>query len=138
MGRRWSLALVGAILLGAVFLAPIVRADPAISRAAADEGVAEWRFSNPANYSASDLDLGPAGASLAWLSLSHRDTTRSDFSLASSLANIGLVRTPGRVLLADTSQAAPGQNFPFQPAPASMPDTFPHAGRSNQNDGNPP
>ena len=136
MGRRWSLALVGAILLGAVFLAPIVRADPAISRAAADEGVAEWRFSNPANYSASDLDLGPAGASLAWLSLSHRDTTRSDFSLASSLANIDLVRTPGRVLLADTSQGGPVQNITFQPDPASMADNFLYAGNSNQNYGN--
>jgi len=136
MGRRWSLALVGAILLGAAFLAPIVRADPAISRAAADEGVAEWRFSNPANYSASDLDLGPAGASLAWLSLSHRDTTRSDFSLASSLANIDLVRTPGRVLLADTSQAGPVQNLTFQPDPASMADDFLYAGGSNQNYGN--
>src|SRR5207237_8363844 len=80
MGRRWSLALVGAILLGAIAFAPIVHADPAISRAAADEGLAEWRFSNPANYTASNVDLGPAGASPARLSLSPRDSTRSDFS----------------------------------------------------------
>src|SRR5207302_1067927 len=67
---------------------------------------------------------------------SHRDTTRSDFSLASSLANIDLVRTPGRVLLADTSQAGPVQNITFQPDPASIADNFLYAGNSNQNYGN--
>src|SRR5439155_17018010 len=100
------------------------------------EGLAEWRFSNPANYTASNVDLGPAGASLALLSLSHRDTTRSDFSLASSLANIDLVRTPGRVLLPDTSQAGAVQNITFQPDPASIADNFLHAGSIHQNYGN--
>ena len=131
MGRWWSLVLIGAILL-----APSVRADPAISRAGPDEGVASWRFSNPANYTASDADLGPAGGSLAWLSLSHRDTTRTDFSLASSLANIDLLRTAGRVLLANTSQQGPVQNLTFQPDPASMVDTFLYSGSANQNFGN--
>ncbi len=131
MGRWWSLVLIGAILL-----APSVGADPAISRAGPDEGVASWRFSNPANYTASDVDLGPAGGSLAWLSLSHRDTTRADFSLASSLTNIDLLRSAGKVLLANTSQSGPVQNLTFQPDPASMADTFLYSGNSNQNYGN--
>jgi hypothetical protein len=130
MGRWWCL-----ILLGAILLAPSVRADPAISRAGPDEGVASWRFSNPANYTASNVELGPAGSSLAWLSLSHRDTTRADFSLASSLANIDLLRIAGRVLLANTSQQGPLQKLTFQPDPASMADTFLYSGSRNQNFG---
>ena len=133
MGRWWSLVLLGAILLAVV---PSVRADPAISRAGPDEGVATWRFSNPANYTATDVDLGAAGGSLAWLSLSHRDTTRSDFSLASSMTNIDLLSTPGRVLLADTAQQGPVQNVTFQPDPASMADNFVYAGSADQNFGN--
>src|SRR3989475_2506566 len=131
MGRRWSLVLIGAILL-----VPIVRADPAISIAGPDEGLVSWRFSNPANYTASDVVLGPAGSSLAWSSLSHRDTTRTDFSLASSLANIDLVRNSGRVLLADTSQQGPVQNLTFQPDAAAMADNFLYSGSGNQNYGN--
>src|SRR5256886_2137259 len=131
MGRWWSLVLIGAILL-----VPIVRADPAISNAGPDEGLVSWRFSNPANYTASDVVLGPAGSSLAWSSLSHRDTTRTDFSLASSLANIDLVRNSGRVLLADTSQQGPAQNLTLQPDAAAMVDTFLYSGSSNQNYGN--
>src|SRR2546430_4369151 len=131
MGRWWSLVLIGAILL-----VPIVRADPAISNAGPDEGLVSWRFSNPANYTASDLVLGPAGSSLAWLSLSHRDTTRSDFSLASSLTNIDLLRSPGRVLLANTSQQGPVQNLTLQPDAAAMADNFLYSGSGNQNYGN--
>src|SRR2546427_1458608 len=128
MGRWWSLVLIGAILL-----VPIVRADPAISNAGPDEGLVSWRFSNPANYTASDVVLGPAGSSLAWLSLSHRDTTRSDFSLASSLTNIDLLKSPGRVLLANTSQQGPAQNLTFQPDAAAMADNFLYSGSGNQN-----
>src|SRR5207302_1773353 len=131
MGRWWSLVLIGAILL-----VPIVRADPAISIAGPDEGLVSWRFSNPANYTASDVVLGPMGGSLAWLSLSHRDTTRTDFSLASSLTNIDLLRSAGRVLLANTSQQGPVQNLTFQPDAASMRDPFIYSGNVNQNFGN--
>src|SRR5256886_12217538 len=131
MGRWWSLVLIGAILL-----VPIVRADPAISNAAPDEGLVSWRFPNPATYPASDVVLGPAGSPLAWLSLSHRDTTRSDFSLASSLTNIDLLRSPGRVLLANTSQQGPVQNLTFQPDAAAMADNFLYSGSVNQNYGN--
>ncbi|TLZ84637.1 MAG: DNRLRE domain-containing protein [Methanobacteriota archaeon] len=131
MGHWWSLVLIGAILL-----APSVRADPAISNAGPDEGLVSWRFSNPANYTASDVVLGPVGSSLAWLSLSHRDTTRTDFSLSSSLTNIDLLRSAGRVLLANTSQPGPILNLTFQPDAASMVDTFIYSGNSNQNFGN--
>src|SRR5439155_19228223 len=106
MGRWWSLVLIGAILL-----VPIVRADPAISIAGPDEGLVSWRFSNPANYTASDVVLGPTGSSLAWLSLSHRDTTRTDFSLTSSLTNTDLVRNSRRVLPPDTPQQGPRHNL---------------------------
>ncbi|TLZ58476.1 MAG: DNRLRE domain-containing protein [Methanobacteriota archaeon] len=131
MGRWWSLVLIGAILL-----VPIVRADPAISNAGPDEGLVSWRFSNPANYTASDVVLGPAGSSLAWLSLSHRDTTRTDFSLASSLTNIDLLRSAGRVFLANASQQGPVQNLTFQPDAAAMADNFLYSGSGNQNYGN--
>src|SRR5256886_1755236 len=131
MGRWWSLVLIGAILL-----VPIVRADPAISNAGPDEGLVSWRFSNPANYTASDVVLDPAGSSLAWLSLSHRDTTRSDFSLASSLTNIDLLRSAGRVFLANASQQGPVQNLTFQPDAAAMADNFLYSGSGNQNYGN--
>src|SRR5437879_6915932 len=131
MGRWWSLVLIGAILL-----VPIVRADPAISIAGPDEGLVSWRFSSPAHSTASDAGLRPPGSSLAWLSLSPRDTPRTDFSLASSLTNVDLLRSAGRVLLANTSQQGPVQNLTFQPDAASMVDTFIYSGNSNQNFGN--
>src|SRR3989475_7780973 len=131
MGRWWSLVLIGAILL-----VPVVRAGPALSNAGRGEGLYAWRFPNPVNCTASDVVLGPAGSSLAWLSLSHRDTTRTDFSLASSLTNIDLLKSPGRVLLANTSQQGPVQNLTFQPDAAAMADNFLYSGSGNQNYGN--
>src|SRR5437899_12556243 len=97
MGRWWSLVLIGAILL-----VPIVRADPAISIAGPDEGLVSWRFSNPANYTASDVVLGPTGSTLARLSRRHRDTTRTDCSLACSLTHVDLLRYAGGEPLAAT------------------------------------
>src|SRR5437899_10829048 len=127
MGRWWSLVLIGAILL-----VPIVRADPAISIAGPDEGLVSWRFSNPANYTASDVVLGPVGSSLAWLSLSHRDTTRTDFSLSPSLTNSHLLRSAGRVLLPNTSQPGPRQNLTSQPYAHSMVATCTDTANTNQ------
>src|SRR3989475_3984103 len=131
MGRWWSVVLIGAILL-----VPVVRAGPALSNAGRGEGLYAWRFPNPVNCTASDVVLGPAGSSLAWLSLSHRDTTRSDFSLASSLTNIDLLRSAGRVFLANASQQGPVQNLTFQPDAAAMADNFLYSGSVNQNYGN--
>src|SRR5437660_10021712 len=102
MGRWWSLVLIGAILL-----VPIVRADPAISIAGPDEGLVSWRFSNPANYTASDAVLGPAGRSLAWLSLSHRANTPTASSLAPLPTNDDAKSHSDRAGPGNTAQQGP-------------------------------
>ncbi len=104
-----------------------------ITSPAPEEGLADWTFSNAANYTVANVTLGPGGATLAWRTGSARDTTQADFAAAESRSNVDLAGTPGDVRILDTSQAGPPRTILFQPDPASMADNYLYEG----NGGNP-
>ncbi len=128
MRRPWALLLVAALLV-----LPAVRADPALSSPASGQGLAEWTFSNPANYTLANASLSPNGASLAWSTATATDTTQADFAQASALENVNLTASPGDVVIDNTSKPGPVQNLTFQPTPAQLSDNYLYKG----NGGNP-
>lgn len=130
MRRLWGLAV-----LVAVAIAPTARADPAITMPGPTEGLAQWTFSNPANYTLSNVSLVSGGATLTWLQVVARDTNQEDFARAETLLNVDVVGSPGEVLLADTSGQGPPQVVLLQPDPATMADNYMSRNRQGFNFG---
>jgi len=116
---RTGWVLVAVVLLA---LVPGVRADPAVTHPEPGNDLAQWTFSNPANYSLSNASLGAGGASLGWLSASLADTNAPDFGQAATLVNLDLGAAPGTVRIADTSMQGPLQTVDMSNAPSSVAD----------------
>lgn len=119
-----------ALLLLLLLCCPLVgvRADPVISSPSPWEGLAQWTFSNPGNYTLSATSLDGLGAILAWSSGLATDTSQADFSLARSRVNIDLASNPGAVALLNTSQPGPVQNLSLQPDGSSLADNYLYKG----------
>ena len=132
---RTGWVLVAIILL---ILAPGVRADPAVTHPGEGNGLAQWTFSNPANYSLSNATLGPGGATLGWLSGSLVDTNAPDFGQALTRVNLDLGSQPGAVLLADTSMQGPLQTVDLPNSPSAVADNTLLAAQANSNYGGDP
>lgn len=127
---HWSVALLLLLLLTPPWA---VRGDPAITRPGLTEGLAQWTFSNPSNYTLTGVSLGPSSASLGWTVGRADDTTQADFTLAKVLVNVDLGGTPGDVAIADTTQPGPIQNLTYQADPSQVADNYLYKG----NGGNP-
>ena len=91
------------VLLALLLAASTAAGDPAVTQPSPTEGLAQWTFSNPANYTLANVVLGPGGASLAWSSGSLIDSSAADFGSAGTQSNLDLTTQPGDVLIADTS-----------------------------------
>ncbi len=132
----WALAL---LVLPAVLLSALARADPAIGSPQTDEGLARWTFSNPANYSLQGVDLTASGARLARMSGSVGDTAQTDFEGALLASNVDTASVPGEARIQNTSGLGPPQNLTFQPDPSAMADTYLYIGNGgNRNFGTSP
>ena len=98
------------VLLALLLAASTAAGDPAVTQPSPTEGLAQWTFSNPANYTLANVVLGPGGASLAWSSGSLIDSSAADFGSAGTQSNLDLTTQPGDVLIADTSVPGPLQS----------------------------
>src|SRR6266568_6824764 len=114
---RTGWVLVALFLLA---IAPGVRADPAVTQPGPGNGLAQWTFSNPANYSLTNATLGLGGASLGWLSGSLVDTNAPDFGQALTRVNLDLGSQPGAVRIADTSIQGPLQTVDMSNSPSAV------------------
>lgn len=130
MRRLWGLAV-----LVAVAMAPTAQADPAITMPGPTEGLAQWTFSNAANYTLTNVSLTSEGATLAWLNGLVGDTSQSDFSRAETLANVDAVSSPGDILIENTSGQGPPQTVLFQPDPAQTADNYMNLNKKDLNFG---
>src|SRR6266568_4294123 len=132
---RTGWVLVALFLL---VLAPGVRADPAVTQPSSGNGLAQWTFSNPANYSLSNATLGPGGASLGWLSGSLVDTNAPDFGQAPTRVNLDIGSQPGTVRIADTSMQGPLQTVDMSNSPSAVADNTLVAAQADSNYGGDP
>src|SRR6266511_5493542 len=132
---RTGWVLVAIVLLA---IAPGVRADPAVTHPGAGNGLAQWTFSNPANYSLSNATLGPGGASLGWLSGSLVDTNAPDFGQAPTRVNLDIGSQPGAVRIADTSMQGPLQTVDLPNSPLAVADNTLLAAQADSNYGGDP
>ncbi|TLZ51006.1 MAG: DNRLRE domain-containing protein [Methanobacteriota archaeon] len=123
MRPAWGLAV-----LGLMFLASGVAADPAVTSIGAHEGEAVWAFSNPSNYTFVNATITGPGVSLATVLGSAGDTTQAEFAQANATTNIDLAGSPGDAMIANTSQSGVPANLKFQPTPSQLEDTFLHKG----------
>ena len=112
------------VVLLVVAIAPTSRADPATTMPGPTEGLAQWTFSNAANYTLSNLSLVSGGATLAWFPGVQGDKNKPDFDGAETLLNVDVAGSPGEVLLADTSGQGPPQVVVLQPDPAQLADNY--------------
>ena len=132
---RTGLVLVAVFLLA---IAPGVRADPAVTHPGPGNGLAQWTFSNPANYTLSYATLGPGGASLGWLAGSLVDTNAADFGQAPTRVNLDLGSQPGAVRIADTSMQGPLQTIDMSNSPSAVADNTLLAAQADSNYGGDP
>src|SRR5438034_8154057 len=133
MRRGWVLVAIVFLIL-----APGVRADPAVTQPEPGTGLAQWTFSNPANYSLSNATLGAGGASLSWLSGSLVDTNAPDFGQAPTRVNLDLGSQPGAVRIADTSMQGPLQTMDMSNLPSAVADNTLLAAQADANYGGVP
>ncbi|MEK6988046.1 MAG: DNRLRE domain-containing protein, partial [Candidatus Thermoplasmatota archaeon] len=108
----------------AILLGPSLPAasDPWIVNNGNGTSDAAWNFTNPANYSLSNLSLAGGVASLAQKTSWWNSTTAADFSGPSSSTNIDLNHFPGTVNLALTTQSP--ATLTLQPDPAAGQDSY--------------
>ncbi|HYU06185.1 MAG TPA: DNRLRE domain-containing protein [Thermoplasmata archaeon] len=132
---RTGWVLVAIVLLA---LAPGVRADPAVTQSGPGSALAQWTFSNPANYSLSNAILGAGGASLGWLSGSLVDTNAPDFGQALTRTNLDLGSQTGAVRIADTSMQGPVQTVDMSNSPSAVADNTLQVAQSDTNYGGDP
>jgi len=107
-----------------LLLAPAVAADPTVTMPSATQGVARWTFSNPANYTVSNVSLEIGRAALAEVSGSVGDFGLGEFSRALLLDNIDVTSQPGRAILQNTSRPGRATNLTFQAIPAQLDDNY--------------
>ncbi len=102
------------------------------------EGLAQWTFSNPNNYTFTNASPGSTGASLAWIKGAAVDTSQADFSTALNKVNVDSASSPGDLVILNTSQQGPVQNLTFQPDPTQLSDNYLFRGSQNANFGTSP
>ncbi len=123
------------VLLALLLAASTAAGDPAVTQPSPTEGLAQWTFSNPVNYTLANVVLGPGGASLAWSSGSLIDSSAADFGSAGTQSNLDLTTQPGDVLIADTSMPGPLQSVDMPNTAFAVSDNYILASRADINFG---
>lgn len=117
--RALWLAFVGVLLL-----APTATADPWVTSTSAREGLATWAFSNPQNYTLSNVSLSTGRAVLSQTVDVPRDTAQNEFAQALIQENIDTAGQPGNAVLRNTSQEGPANTLSYRPTSAELEDNY--------------
>ena len=103
---------------------PVAAADPTINTPSPREGLATWTFSNPANYTTSNVSLSFGSLSLAKVASTAGDSVQGEFAQALTLDNVDLASSPGDVAVQNTSQPGPPNALVYQANPAQLDDNY--------------
>jgi len=107
-----------------MLLAPTAAADPWVTSTSAQEGLATWAFSNPQNYTQSNVSLSAGSAVLSQMIGAAGDTAQNEFGQALVHDNIDSVGQPGEAVLQNTSQAGPVTALVYRPTSAELEDNY--------------
>ena len=83
-----------------------------------------WTFSNPANYTTSNVSLSFGSLSLAKVASTAGDSAQGEFAQALTLDNVDLASSPGDVAVQNTSQPGPPNALVYQANPAQLDDNY--------------